>query len=81
MKQKIQPSLDFLFGVMAFGSAFGDYLTERRAITGYEGLLLGLFLLALVVMPFDGEEHACAEHDDLEGNEDYGDPFHGLGYL
>ena len=31
-------------------------------------------LLALVVMPLDGEEHARAEYENLERNEDYGDP-------
>jgi hypothetical protein len=25
-------------------------------------------------MPFDGEEHGRAEHEHLEGDEDYGDP-------
>lgn len=42
--------------------------------------LLALFfiLLLFVVMPFDGEEHARAEHENLEGEEDDRDPFHGL---
>ena len=31
-------------------------------------------LLALVVVPLDGEEHARAKHEDFERNEDYGDP-------
>ena len=31
-------------------------------------------LLALVVVPLDGKEHARAEHEDFERNEDYGDP-------
>ena len=30
--------------------------------------------LPLVVMPLDGEEHARAEYENLEHNEDYGDP-------
>ena len=33
-----------------------------------------LLLLALVVMPLDGEEHARAEDENLERNEDYRDP-------
>lgn len=45
------------------------------------GLLFALFLvlLALVVMPFDGVEHAGAQHEQLEGGEDDGDPVHDLG--
>lgn len=31
-------------------------------------------LLALVVMPLDGEEHARAEDENLERNKDYRDP-------
>ena len=40
--------------------------------------LAGFFfrLLPLVVMPLDGEEHAGAEHEHLEGDEDYRDPIH-----
>ena len=30
--------------------------------------------LPLVVMPLDGEKHARAKHEHLEGNEDYRDP-------
>ena len=33
-------------------------------------------LLTLIVMPLDGEEHARAEHENLERNKDYGDPIH-----
>ena len=33
-----------------------------------------ILLLRFVVMPFDGEEHACAEYEHLERNEDYGEP-------
>jgi len=29
-------------------------------------------------MPFDGEEHARAENENLEGKEDDRDPFHGF---
>ena len=37
-------------------------------------------LFALVVMPFDSEEHADAEHEHLEDNEDDGDQIdHGVG--
>lgn len=35
-----------------------------------------LRLLSLVVMPLDGKEHARAEHENLEGDEDYRDPIH-----
>lgn len=38
-----------------------------------------LVLLALVVMPFDGVEHAGAQNEQLEGSEDDGDPVHDLG--
>src|ERR1700754_2840541 len=31
-------------------------------------------LLSLIVMPLDREKHARAEDENLEGNEDYGDP-------
>lgn len=41
-------------------------------------LTLFFILLLFVVMPFDGEEHARAEHENLEGEEDDRDPFHGL---
>lgn len=33
-------------------------------------------LLSLIVMPLDGKEHARAEHENLERNEDYRDPIH-----
>ncbi|MCO6849808.1 hypothetical protein LVR63_29430, partial [Pseudomonas aeruginosa] len=39
-----------------------------------------LLLLALVVMPLDGKEHARAKHQHLERNKDYWDPIH-LGNL
>jgi hypothetical protein len=32
-------------------------------------------------MPLDGEEHARAQHDKLERNEDYGDPIHHFEYF
>jgi hypothetical protein len=31
-------------------------------------------------MPLDGEEHANAEHEKLERNEDYRDPIHDIEY-
>ncbi|MGI9575439.1 hypothetical protein ACRYJU_15265 [Alloalcanivorax xenomutans] len=34
------------------------------------------FLLPFVVVPLDGEEHARAEHDNLERKENYRDPIH-----
>ena len=62
--------------------------------SGYEALmvcsagacspLVSLFLLLLflsVVVPLDGEEHARAEHEKLERNEDYGDPIHHFEYF
>ena len=42
-------------------------LAQQRAI-------VHALLLALVVMPLDGEEHAGAEYENLEHNEDYRDP-------
>ena len=41
-------------------------------------LALPLLLLLFVVVPLDGEEHARAEHENLERNEDYRDPVHFL---
>ncbi|WP_155984490.1 hypothetical protein [Roseomonas gilardii] len=35
---------------------------------------LVLFLLPFIVMPLDGEEHARAQHDNLECEEDYRKP-------
>lgn len=32
-------------------------------------------------MPLDGEDHARAEHEDLERNEDYRDPIHYFEYF
>jgi hypothetical protein len=31
-------------------------------------------------MPLDGEEHARAEHEKLERDEDYREPFHSFEY-
>jgi hypothetical protein len=42
---------------------------QRRA-------LVPSLLFPLIVMPLDGEEHARAEHENLERGEDYGDPIH-----
>jgi hypothetical protein len=39
-----------------------------------------LFLLSLIVVPLDGEEHAHAKHENLERNEDYGNPIHHFKY-
>jgi hypothetical protein len=36
--------------------------------------LISLFLFLLIAMPLDGEEHACAQHENLERKEDYGEP-------
>jgi hypothetical protein len=47
-------------------------------LDGAYGPLVSLLLLPLVVMPLDGEEHARAEHEYLERNEDYRDPIHHL---
>jgi hypothetical protein len=38
-------------------------------------------LLPLIVMPLDGEEHARAEHENLEGKEDYREPIHHFEYF
>ena len=35
-----------------------------------------IFLLRFVVMPLDGEEHARAEYEHFERNEDYGEKIH-----
>jgi len=35
----------------------------------------------LIVMPLDGKEHARAEHENLERNEDYRDPIHHFEYF
>jgi hypothetical protein len=45
------------------------------------GPLVFLFLLPLVVMPLDGEEHARADHENLERNEDYREPIHNFEYF
>ena len=39
---------------------------------------LFLLFLLFIVMPLDGEEHARAEHENLERKEDYRDPIHHL---
>ena len=39
-------------------------------------LLRPILLLRFVLMPFDCEEHAYAEYEHLERNEDYGEPIH-----
>jgi len=38
--------------------------------------LRALLLFPLIVMPLDGEEHTCAEHEDFKRSEDYRDPIH-----
>ena len=38
-------------------------------------------LLPLIVMPLDGEEHARAEHENLECKEDYREPIHHFEYF
>ncbi|MDM0072576.1 hypothetical protein [Variovorax sp. J31P207] len=38
-------------------------------------------ILSLLIVPLDGEEHARAEHEDLERNEDYRDPIHHFEYF
>jgi hypothetical protein len=45
------------------------------------GPLVSLFLLPLIVMPLDGEEHARAQHENLEQNEDYREPIHHFEYF
>ncbi|WP_298236378.1 hypothetical protein [uncultured Azohydromonas sp.] len=49
---------------------------------GAYGPLVSFFLFLLfllfIVMPLDGEEHARAEHENLERKEDYRDPIHHL---
>lgn len=40
-----------------------------------------LFFLRLIVMPLDGEEHARAEHEDLERKEDDREPIPHFGYI
>ncbi|MBV8503453.1 MAG: hypothetical protein JO006_17270 [Paucibacter sp.] len=40
-----------------------------------------LLLLFFIVMPLDGEEHARAEHENLERNEDYREPIHHFEYF
>lgn len=34
------------------------------------------FLLRLIVMPLDGEVHACTQYDNLEREEDYREQIH-----
>ena len=44
---------------------------------GAYGPLASLFLfLPLIVVPFDREEHACAQYENFERNEDYNEPVH-----
>ncbi|NLS19985.1 hypothetical protein HGP16_25950 [Rhizobium sp. P40RR-XXII] len=40
-----------------------------------------LFLLLLIVMPLDGEEHASAQHEKLERKEDYREPIPHFDYF
>nr|WP_261634734.1 hypothetical protein [Cupriavidus gilardii] len=41
-----------------------------------DGQLVSSFLLALIVMPLDGEEHARAEHENFKHDKDYREPIH-----
>ena len=58
-------------------------------IRGVEGVLGGLLrcagfaflLLALILLPLDGEENSRAENENLERDEDYRDPFHRFVYF
>ena len=54
-----------------------------RALAGACGPLIPLLLLflSLVVVPLDGEEHASAEHENLERDEDDRDPIHHFLYF
>ena len=50
---------------------------ERRQLAARaEQCALVHCLFALVVMPLDGEEHAGAEYEHFEGNEDYRGPIY-----
>ena len=55
---------------------------DRLAAGAQHGApLFDLALPPLIVMPLDGEEHARAEHEALEGNEDYRDPIDHFEYF
>ncbi|MDK4716792.1 hypothetical protein [Rhizobium sp. CNPSo 4039] len=55
--------------------------SDNLCSAGACGPLVSLFLLSLIVMPFDGEEHARAQHENLERNEDYREPIHYFEYF
>jgi hypothetical protein len=49
----------------------GDYQASRVGPAGVSGPLVSLFLvLLLIVMPLEGEEHRCDQHDNLQRKED-----------
>ena len=61
-------------------SAVGAKRRERiRKATRPSPLSVSLLLLLLIPMPLDGEEHAGAEHDDLEREEDDREPIPHVG--
>ena len=61
---------------MCAETAPGVRCAEDLLLTGFffPGFLF--LLLALVVMPLDGEEHAGDQNENFEDSEDYRDPSH-----
>jgi len=55
--------------------------SDKLCSVGAYDPVVSLFLLSLIMMPFNGEEHARAQHENFERNEDYREPIHYFEYF